>query len=270
MSLKFCQNCNNLLYPREDRERRTLLFACRNCNFEESAVEARVYRNDLMRQSKEEAGVTQDLGKDPTLPRTNIECPKCLSSQSVFFQDQSKRTETRMTLFYMFKWLFYAFAIYLTLALFLFDDIFLGYKGKYRNLKTYLPRPPQRKFTPEELANYDGTHGDEIYLAVDGLVFDVSANKRIYGPGGMYHAATGKDAARAFVTNCFKDQATYDTRGLDEKELSQIKSWQAFFDNHKNYNLIGTVENPAIDPSTPIPEDCGFKLKAKTPKGGEL
>lgn len=99
-----------ILHSQEDRERRVLLFACRNCNFEEAAVEARVYRNDLMTQSKEEAGVTQDLGKDPTLPRTSIECPKCTTNQVVFFQDQSKRTETRMTLFFVCTSCNYAFS----------------------------------------------------------------------------------------------------------------------------------------------------------------
>ncbi|TIA91059.1 hypothetical protein E3P99_01219 [Wallemia hederae] len=238
-------------YGQEDRERRVLLFACRNCNFEEGAIEARVYRNDLMRQSKEEAGVTQDLGRDPTLPRTSIECPKCSTNQVVFFQDQSK-------------------PIYATLAIFIFDDLWLGYQGRYRNLKTYLPRPPQRSFSVDELAQYDGRDGRDIYLAIDGLVFDVTANPRIYGPGGMYHAAVAKDAARAFVTNCFKDQPTNDLRGLTDKELDQIKGWQSFFDNNKKYNLIGTVDSPPIDPDSPIPEDCGFKTKTKKTSNKEL
>ena len=50
--------------------------------------------------------------------------------------------------------------------------------------------------------------------------------------------SVAKDAARAFVTNCFKDQATYDLRGLEEAELEQIKGWQRFFDNHKSYQLV--------------------------------
>ena len=29
--------------------------------------------------------------------------------------------------------------VYSVIAIFIFDDIFLGYQGKYRNLKTYLP-----------------------------------------------------------------------------------------------------------------------------------
>ncbi|PWZ28491.1 DNA-directed RNA polymerases II, IV and V subunit 9A [Zea mays] len=30
-TMKFCRECNNILYPKEDRDRRTLFFACRNC-----------------------------------------------------------------------------------------------------------------------------------------------------------------------------------------------------------------------------------------------
>lgn len=142
-------------------------------------------------------------------------------------------------LFKLFKFIFLAIVVYATLAIFIFDDLLLGYQGKWKNLKSYLPRPPQRSFSVEELAKYDGRDGSDIYLAVDGLVFDVTNNPRIYGPGGMYHAAVAKDAARAFVTNCFKDQPTHDLRGLTEKELSQVKGWQSFFDNHKKYTLVG-------------------------------
>jgi hypothetical protein len=50
-------------------------------------------------------------------------------------------------------------------------------------------------------------------------VYDVSANRRVYGPGGAYGFFAGKDGARAFVTGCFKDDLTHDTRGLDPEQL---------------------------------------------------
>lgn len=31
-AMKFCRECNNILYPKEDREQKVLLFACRNCD----------------------------------------------------------------------------------------------------------------------------------------------------------------------------------------------------------------------------------------------
>ncbi|KAL7418050.1 DNA-directed RNA polymerase II subunit I [Mrakia frigida] len=99
---KYCGNCNNLLYPKADIAHKELLRACRNCDYYEVAERGQVvYRNDLLTITKEQPGVTQDLDTDPTLPRSNIECPHCGHDKAVFYQDQSKRHETRMTLFYV-------------------------------------------------------------------------------------------------------------------------------------------------------------------------
>ncbi|KNF06897.1 hypothetical protein, variant [Puccinia striiformis f. sp. tritici PST-78] len=91
-SLKFCRDCANLLYPRADKVHKVLTYACRNCVYFEEAAQTEeergekwlVYRNDLMAESKESAGVTQDLHTDPTLPRSRITCPFCEHRESVF------------------------------------------------------------------------------------------------------------------------------------------------------------------------------------------
>lgn len=45
-----------------------------------------------------------------------------------------------------------------------------------------------KEFTPDELARYDGSSMQRpVYVAVDGEVYDVSANRRIYGKGGSYN-----------------------------------------------------------------------------------
>ncbi|UZJ57190.1 hypothetical protein CBS101457_006510 [Exobasidium rhododendri] len=96
-TLNFCLECNNLLYPMVDRTTQTLLNACRNCNFREEARNTMVFRNDLMSVTKEQAGVIDQLMKDPTLPRSNENiCPQCGHHESIFFQDQSKRIFNRM------------------------------------------------------------------------------------------------------------------------------------------------------------------------------
>jgi len=101
-SIKFCGECNNLLYPKEDKVNHVLLYACRNCQFEEETHNACVFKHDLLVVAREEAGVTQDLETDPTLPRSNIECPYCKHKEAVFFQgQQAKRNDTKMTLFYV-------------------------------------------------------------------------------------------------------------------------------------------------------------------------
>ncbi|KAH6913105.1 DNA-directed RNA polymerase II [Coprinopsis sp. MPI-PUGE-AT-0042] len=100
-SLHFCSECNNLLYPKADPQRQLLTYACRICPHEEIVENKCVYKNDLLTVTKEQVGVTHDLGADPTLAHSNIQCPKCGHDDAVFYQDQSKRKETRMILFYV-------------------------------------------------------------------------------------------------------------------------------------------------------------------------
>src|SRR5205814_8845195 len=58
----------------------------------------------------------------------------------------------------------------------------------------------------------------EIYtLSLHDALPILSVNRRMYGPGGGYGFFSGKDAARAFVTGCFKEDLTHDIRGLDRK-----------------------------------------------------
>ena len=51
-SLHFCQECNNLLYPRADPQRRIMVFACRICQYDEIGENKCVYRNDLLKVTK--------------------------------------------------------------------------------------------------------------------------------------------------------------------------------------------------------------------------
>jgi len=39
---------NNLLYPREDKNERKLMFACRNCEYQEQAENVCVYRHEIV------------------------------------------------------------------------------------------------------------------------------------------------------------------------------------------------------------------------------
>lgn len=126
--------------------------------------------------------------------------------------------------------------------------------------------------TPSQLALYNGTDTTlPLYVVVNGTIFDVSANRLIYGPGGNYNFFAGRDATRAFVTGCFKEDLTPDMRGVEtmfvpvedveetltsgqikirrDKELreakakveSAVKRWVAFFRNHKTYFEAGKV-----------------------------
>lgn len=90
-----------MLYPKEDRMTNKLMFACRTCQFSEEAISSCVFRNNMYNTVGETAGVTQDVGSDPTLPRSNKECPSCHEPEAVFFQSQQRSAETGMKLFYV-------------------------------------------------------------------------------------------------------------------------------------------------------------------------
>lgn len=90
-----------MLYPKEYKEQSKLLFSCRNCNYTELADDPKVYRHELKADMGETAGVVQDIGADPTLPRTDKECPYCHAANCVFFQSQIRRKDTSMVLFYV-------------------------------------------------------------------------------------------------------------------------------------------------------------------------
>lgn len=134
-----------------------------------------------------------------------------------------------------------------------------GYKGKLldTNYLMFKAFGNPVNLTISELSRYDGTNKRfPIYVAINGQVFDVSASPSVYGPSGPYHGVAGKDAARVFVTGCFRkpDEFTYDLRGLDEEEVSRdLKSWQEFFMNHKKYWHVGVVQHEEIKGDPPEP-----------------
>ena len=100
--LRFCKESNDLLYPREDRARKTLVFACRNCAYVEEAGDTAedfcVYRNIVDHTAAEKTVIVADVRADATLPRTrDVICPECAHREAVFF---STTTAEGMTLFF--------------------------------------------------------------------------------------------------------------------------------------------------------------------------
>ncbi|EFN70531.1 DNA-directed RNA polymerase II subunit RPB9 [Camponotus floridanus] len=75
VGIRFCQECNNMLYPKEDKENKVLI---------------------------ELTHIVADVISDPTLPRTEEHpCPKCNHREAVFFQAQTRRAEEEMRLYYV-------------------------------------------------------------------------------------------------------------------------------------------------------------------------
>nr|POE85586.1 membrane steroid-binding protein 1 [Quercus suber] len=74
------------------------------------------------------------------------------------------------------------------------------------------------RLTDDELSAYTGETPDTpIYLAINGTIFDVSASPAFYGPGGHYHHFVGRDATRAWVTECWDEpeQLTWNMEGIE-------------------------------------------------------
>ncbi|CAN6227562.1 unnamed protein product [Urochloa humidicola] len=100
-TMKFCRECNNILYPKEDRDKRTLFFACRNCEHQEVSDNNCVYRNEVHHTAGERTQVLQDVASDPTLPRTKtVRCALCGHGEAVFFQATARGKEGT-TLFFV-------------------------------------------------------------------------------------------------------------------------------------------------------------------------
>lgn len=147
---------------------------------------------------------------------------------------------------------------------------------------------------------FDGTDPKKpILLAINSTVYDVTLGRRFYGPGGSYHFFAGKDASRAFVSNCFDVDLTPDLRGLEEMFLplddpeidslyssgemkilrqrerrealrtvdKKLRYWVDFFANNKKYFKVGEVQREVdwLQGRTPHPlcQNSGTKRKPR-------
>ncbi|KAJ6111180.1 hypothetical protein N7486_003415 [Penicillium sp. IBT 16267x] len=182
------------------------------------------------------------------------------------------------------------------------ESVLFGYRPWYTRwpvVKQWIAGPVS--LTPAQLSLYDGS--DEslpIYLAVNGTIFDVSANPRMYGPGGGYHFFAGRDATRAFVTGCFSEDLTPDLTGVEEmfmpvedvenesltsaekkvrreREMRHAKAqiaqtvarWEGFFGNSKKYFRAGKVVGVEKDAEDGKRVLCGAAQNQR-PKRSEM
>jgi predicted heme/steroid binding protein len=102
--------------------------------------------------------------------------------------------------------------------------------------------PRSRLFTVEELSAYKGEAGQQLYLAILGDVFDVSAGSQHYAKGQAYDHFAGTDSSRAFTTGEANGVGrTDDTDNLSMDELGAIADWHRFFATHEVYAPVGAV-----------------------------
>lgn len=97
-SIQFCRECNNMLYPREDKINKRLLYSCRNCSYNENAQHTQqgycVYNNILKQRSVAGVQISKELILDPTLRRTKqTTCPRCNYGEAVFFNSSADKLD---------------------------------------------------------------------------------------------------------------------------------------------------------------------------------
>jgi DNA-directed RNA polymerase II subunit RPB9 len=90
--MRFCKECNNMLYPVEDKDNKLLRFNCKNCNYAET-IETNseetncVYRNEV-KLNQSAIKIDPSIVHDPTYSRTkNFPCPECGNKEAIFFQN---------------------------------------------------------------------------------------------------------------------------------------------------------------------------------------
>ncbi|KAF8658386.1 hypothetical protein AX16_001995 [Volvariella volvacea WC 439] len=130
-------------------------------------------------------------------------------------------------------------------------------EDRKRPIKTTMMQPPRDDlappkddpYTPEQLAQYDGSDPSKpIYVAIKGTIFDVSHKKDVYGPGKSYSIFAGKDGSRGLGKSSLKpEDAVSDYSVLDEKEMKVLDDWHSFFS--KRYNVVGRVVQSTSTPS---------------------
>ncbi|KAK3373372.1 cytochrome b5-like heme/steroid binding domain-containing protein [Lasiosphaeria ovina] len=113
--------------------------------------------------------------------------------------------------------------------------------GKFEPKTPVILDPPNYDpISLEDLALANGAEGGKCYVAIKGVVYDVTGNKA-YQPGGSYNAFAGKDASHALAKTSTKpEDVKPEWQHLDDKEKSTLNDWVTFFS--KRYNIVGTVE----------------------------
>ncbi|KAI5306990.1 hypothetical protein KEM56_005825 [Ascosphaera pollenicola] len=108
-------------------------------------------------------------------------------------------------------------------------------------------------YTPTTLLPFNGEHDAPVYLAVRGKVYDVTAGKNFYGPGGPYVNFAGRDASRGLACQSFDEEMlTKDLKGplddlkdLNQEQLENLAGWEERFES--KYLVVGKLV-PEGDP----------------------
>uniref|UniRef100_A0A7S4NEZ3 Cytochrome b5 heme-binding domain-containing protein n=2 Tax=Odontella aurita TaxID=265563 RepID=A0A7S4NEZ3_9STRA len=117
---------------------------------------------------------------------------------------------------------------------------------------------PPRNFTAMQLKHFDGTKDEKtgedkpVYLAVKGIVFDVSSGRDFYGPGGAYEMFSGHECGVALAKMSFDEKYIDDFswESLNFGEKTELDGWIEKFQYYRSYPVKGRlVPEKSIPPS---------------------
>ncbi|XVE97306.1 hypothetical protein REPUB_Repub03eG0008400 [Reevesia pubescens] len=115
------------------------------------------------------------------------------------------------------------------------------FSGKRSFLVWPTPTELSMDLTPQQLSQFNGSDSSNpIYLAINGRIYDVTAGKSFYGPGGDYAVFAGKDASRALAKMSKNEEdVCSNIDGLSEKEMGVLNDWVKKFE--AKYPVVGRV-----------------------------
>jgi Cytochrome b5-like Heme/Steroid binding domain. len=112
-----------------------------------------------------------------------------------------------------------------------------------------------------DLSKYDGSVDETgklkpIYVALADLVFDVSASRQFYGPGGPYACFAGRDATEGLAKgrlpeynseeadsgNRAKAEGKANRVALSDSEIKTLQRWQEKFT--EKYQIVALLVKP--------------------------
>ena len=132
-----------------------------------------------------------------------------------------------------------------------------------------------RTFTKAELRAHGGK-GDAasapLYLAIQGIVFDVSSGSNFYAEGAAYNALVGQDSTRAVALMSLEPpdlEAQDDVVGLSESEMEDLA---LIFDETyvRKYPVVGVVGGSRALPRGKSAAEWWAEVPARQREKGEL
>lgn len=123
----------------------------------------------------------------------------------------------------------------LVLANFIKSKLRVTPPEKYKPEEKPIPKLENQDMNLSQLRKYNGIDKENIVVAVNKKLYDVSKRSDIYGPGGAYHIFAGKDASRALATMNMDPGAMPDFEFDDLEDLTpvsrnQLADWEGTYE----------------------------------------